>query len=126
MANVLNRTTKQYLLSRHTPDFSVQDWIINPDLSGLSETQSKYWNISGDVVTDMTPAQKAAVDSAEENERLANLRDEAKGEFDNQLMFRAITQVMLDLYNAGKKNGAPNISISQIRTRIRDKLDGLS
>lgn len=67
MADVLNRTTKQYLKSVNTPDFPVIDWIINPDLSGVlpQEPQSKYWNIAGDVVTEMTPAEKAAVDAAE-------------------------------------------------------------
>ena len=30
MANVINRTTSEILLSVHTPDYPVTDWIINP------------------------------------------------------------------------------------------------
>jgi len=30
MADVINRTTFQYLRSVNTPDYPVRDWIINP------------------------------------------------------------------------------------------------
>lgn len=66
MADVLNRTTKAYLTSVNTPDFDVADWIINPDLSGVlpQEPNSIYWNIAGDVVTEMTQPEKDAVNAA--------------------------------------------------------------
>lgn len=71
MADVLHRTTKQLLLSVNTPDFAVEDWIINPELDGLYVRPStftvpaKYWKITGDVVTEMNAGEKAAVDGAE-------------------------------------------------------------
>lgn len=33
MSDVVNRTTKQFIGSVHTPDYLVVDWIINPNLT---------------------------------------------------------------------------------------------
>ncbi len=60
MANVLNRTTKQYLESVNTPDYPTEDWIINPDLSSVSGVDKKYWFLDGDTVREMTAAEKDA------------------------------------------------------------------
>ncbi len=60
MANVLNRTTKQYIASAHTPDYDPGDWIINPDMSAVSGVPSKYWKITGDTVSEMSAAEKDA------------------------------------------------------------------
>jgi len=64
MSDVINRTTKQYLKSVNTPDYSDTDWIINPDLSSLTSVPQKYWKISGDNVLEMNTEEKAAVDYA--------------------------------------------------------------
>ena len=79
MADVLNRTTKQYLQSVNTPSFSEVDWIINPDLSLVlpQEPNSIYWNITGDIVTEMTPAEKAVVNAAIEAAQTTNSRQAA-------------------------------------------------
>lgn len=65
MSNVLNRTTKQYLISVSTPDYPDVDWIVNPDLSSVIGIAQKYWKISGDSVSEMTSEEKAVVDAAE-------------------------------------------------------------
>ena len=65
MASVLNRTTKEVLPSVNTPDYSPKDWIINPDLTAVNGFPSKYWIITGDVVTLMSDVERAAVDAAE-------------------------------------------------------------
>lgn len=62
MANVLNRTTKQYLISVNTPDFDPSQWIINPDLSAVGSFSSQYWVITGNAVTLAGPAARAVVD----------------------------------------------------------------
>lgn len=62
MATVVNRTTKQICHSANTPDYPTADWIINPDLTALTGIASKYWNISGDAITEMTQAEKDQVD----------------------------------------------------------------
>jgi len=126
MANVLHRTSKQFIKSVNTVKYPPTTWIINPDLSGITERESKYWNINGDQVTDMNVTQKDAVDALESAEITTEKRGEDKAEFDERIMFRAMMHVMLDLYNAGKKVGAPDVSISQIRTRVRNKMDGLN
>jgi len=79
MADVLNRTTKQYLQSVNTPAFDPLDWIINPDLSGVlpQEPNSIYWNIAGDVVTEMTPVEKAVVNAAIEAAQTTNNQQDA-------------------------------------------------
>jgi hypothetical protein len=59
MANVLNRVTMQYLDSVHTPNYPVKDWIKNPVLPACDK---KYWKISGDLVQEMSAAEKKIVD----------------------------------------------------------------
>src|SRR3990167_6362814 len=63
-ASVLNRTTKQYLTSANTPDYPTVDWIIEPDLSAVTGFDSRYWTITGDVVTLKSQAERDAVDAA--------------------------------------------------------------
>ena len=58
MASALHRTTKQYLESVNTPDYDVADWIINPDLAAVDGISTKYWKITGDSVSEMTPEEK--------------------------------------------------------------------
>ena len=65
MANVLNRTTKQYIASANTPDYPVADWIHDPELSAVIGWDSKYWIITGDVVTLMDQTQRDTVDANE-------------------------------------------------------------
>lgn len=48
MANVLNRTTKEYLESVNTPEYDPVWWIINPDLSLVGDTPSHHWQIESD------------------------------------------------------------------------------
>ena len=64
MANVLHRTTQQYIQSVNTPDYPLVDWIVNPDLSAVVGFPSIYWTITGDIVTLMTQGQRDAVDAA--------------------------------------------------------------
>lgn len=64
MANVLNRTTKEYLTSVNTPDYPASQWIVNPDLSNVQGLAPQYWTITGDVVTAQTPAEQLATDDA--------------------------------------------------------------
>lgn len=58
MANVINRTTKQYLKSVNTPDYPEDEWIINPDLPNCDPM---FWVIDGDSVREMTTKEKAKV-----------------------------------------------------------------
>jgi hypothetical protein len=96
MANVLNRTTRLYIESANTPDFPIVDWIHDPDLSQVTGFDSIYWIITGDIVTLMTPAQRAAVDAA----ILEANRDATVSNVDQvEDLIRAIILVLLDEIN---------------------------
>ena len=50
--------------SANTPDFSLTDWLINPNLSALTGVPVKYWKITGGTtVEEMTSGEKALVDA---------------------------------------------------------------
>ena len=55
MANVINRTTRQYLKSVNTPDYLENEWIKNPI---LPDCDSKYYVIEGDIIREMTQVEK--------------------------------------------------------------------
>lgn len=63
MANVLHRTTKDYLISVNTPDYDPAVWIINPDLSRVAGYGILYWKINeDDTVTLMNATERAQID----------------------------------------------------------------
>jgi hypothetical protein len=96
MANVLNRTTKQFLTSANTPEYPVEQWIHNPDMSEVVGYPSKYWVITGDVVTLMSKAERDAVDA---NELDAN-RDATATRMDNvEDIIRALALTTMDDLN---------------------------
>jgi len=104
MANVLNRTSKQYVASANTPEYPVAEWIINPDLSGVVGVPTKYWSISGDTVMEMSQAEKDAVDTAETEA----FRDGTAERVDQvEDIIRALSLVLLDELNlhAERTNG---------------------
>ena len=97
MASVLNRSTKAFHASVNTPDFPVQDWIIGPDLTAVIGFDSKYWIITGDVVTLMDQAARDVVDTAE----LVSTRDSAADQLDQvQTIMRAFAETVLHEFNA--------------------------
>ncbi len=66
MANVINKTTLQYLKSVNTIDYlNDSNWIINPDLSSLQTVPAKYWKVDGDNIVEMTEAEKSVIDEQE-------------------------------------------------------------
>lgn len=98
MAAVLNRTTKQYLRSANTPDYPAADWIINPDISAVNGWPTKYWIITGDVITLMDQAARDAVDAAEAAAALADAKTEADAAPDSKealgVEFRALIAIL--------------------------------
>ena len=65
MSSVVNRSTKVYLRSVHTPDYPIQDWVIDPDLSAVIGVDNKYLVVTGDIISEMGAAAKSVVDAAE-------------------------------------------------------------
>ena len=130
MANVLNRTTKEFRRSVNTPDFPVENWIINPDLSSLIETDSKYWVIEGDTVRDMTDVEKDVVDADEASATEVAAKTAAKAVIDGadpvmNKTLTAIAEVIQDELQA-LKNNTPLASrtMDQLKQAAKDKIDG--
>lgn len=97
MSTVLNRTTKAYITSANTVEYPVQDWIIEPDMSAVVGLPSKYWVITGDVVSAMPQAERDALDAAE----LQAQRDATSARLDLiEDIARAGTLVQLDELNS--------------------------
>lgn len=119
MAAVLNRTTKEFRQSANTPEFSPVDWIINPDMSLVVGFVSKYWVITGDLVSLMSISERDAVDLAESEARKDSIRDE----LDVESLLRAFALVVLDQINELRADhGRSGISTAQLKTAIRNKL----
>jgi hypothetical protein len=119
MANVLNRTTKEYLESVNTPDYPVQDWIIDPDLTAVSGFPARYWVITGDAVMLMDQAQRDALDAT----LLDQARDAAvNAALDNvEDVLRQIVKLMVDEINILRaQHGLPARTLAQVKTAIRN------
>jgi DNA-directed RNA polymerase alpha subunit len=116
--------SKEYRLSVNTPDFPIAQWIINSaqaavlDLAGILP---KHWNIAGDVVTEMSPAEKAIVDAAElEASRDATM---AAALDDLEEITRAFTQLVRGELNILRAlHALPDRTLAQLRSAMRSSL----
>ena len=98
MPRWLHRTTKNLLPSVASADLpEVQsNYIEEPDLSAVTGVEVKYWKITGDVINEMTQAEKDTVDLAD---RTA-LRDGIAAELDQlEGIMRAFALTLLDELN---------------------------
>ena len=95
MADVVHRTTKQHRRSVNTPDFPITDWIINPDLGAVAGIPSKYWDISGDVISPMAQPARDQVDVLETAARTSADQQENKSRLDDERVLKAIVAVLL-------------------------------
>ena len=95
--DVLHRITKTYLRSVNEPLYPQAEWIWGPDLSAVVGFGSRYWIITGDVVTLMSPAERAAADAAD----LQANRDVAAAAIaQTENVLRAFMLVAMDEFNA--------------------------
>jgi len=125
MANVFNKTTGQYKISVHTPDFMDADHIINPDVSALENVPRRYWKFDGfDGVTEMTQVEKDAVDNAILAERRVRMKAAAEQEFNSSPTFLAITKLMFREFNKLRvKNGDLAYTAKQFNDALQAELD---
>jgi len=75
MSSVIHRTTLDYLTSVNTPEYPETDWIINPDVSAVTDVPRKYWKLDGDRVIEMTQSEKDAVDAQELQNRIDAVKE---------------------------------------------------
>jgi len=120
MGNFLNRTTKAYYPSRDPNELpgDIGDYIFEPDLSVVVGVPSKYWNIIGETVSEMTQAEKDAVDAA----LLSASRDGAAAELDNlEGTLRQVIKILISELNILRSlHGLADRTLSQLRTQIRN------
>lgn len=121
MPIVLRRSDKVIREVSDASDFPTTIWIIDPDLSQVVGVETKYWNLVGDVVTEMSASERAAVDAAE----LSNLRDRISDKIDEIETFeRAFALVLLDEINLlrSELSLAPRTP-AQLKAAVRAKMD---
>ena len=116
-ADVLNRTTKEFNRSVNTPDFLVTEWIIGPDLSAVQRFSSRYWIITGDVVTLMTLAQRTALDQATAQAG----RDELANQLANQndVVIAAIIELLREINSDRPANQRTTAAEFKAAVRVR-------
>lgn len=107
------------------------EWNYKPDVSAVVGIPTKYWTGTS-VVTEMTQAEKDAIDAAEQAAQIAVMKEAIKARFDQQDdSTRALGLLMLELYQliraelkpAALNNPLPNITPQQLKTRFLSIVD---
>lgn len=133
MSNVLHRTTKEFLRSVNEPDYPVQDWIHDPDMSAVAGFDGKYWVINGDSVSLMSQAERDAVDAAEAAAAIVQDKADQKGRIDAERAIKALALLTLDMHNLYKSrikaaaldSPLPEITPAQMKQMFLDKVDSI-
>ena len=124
MPNWIHRTTKKQLHSVASADLpeSVTNYIEEPDLSSVIGQPVKYWVVTGDVISIVDAATRAAIDAAE----LSAVRDELANDIDRAETFlRAFALVVLDEINLLRgQHSLSQRTPAQLKAAVRNKLDG--
>jgi len=118
----LHRTDISILRSVPEADLPepVGNYIEEPDLAAVTGWPTKYWIITGDVVTLMDQAARDVVDAAE----LEASRDSEAAQLDNvEAVLRAFMLIVLDEINILRgQHSLPNRTVQQLRAAIRARL----
>jgi len=124
MANVFNRTTRVYKKSVNTPEYPTSEWIINPDVSALANVPVKYWKATGDLVEEMTQAEKDAVDTELTTRRRAAMLAQAEATFQNDPVQLAVVKLFFKEINKLRvKNGDPAYTVNQFNNALQAELE---
>ena len=122
MPNYIHRTTKAQLFSVAEADLPepVANFIEDPDLSVVAGQPSKYWVVTGDVISLADQATRDAIDAAETDAR----RDSIAGRMDDaEDELRAVVLVLIDEVNVLRElHGLGARTNAQAKTGIRNKL----
>lgn len=109
MANVLNKTTGQFLKSVNEPDYPQDEWIWAPDLSAFSVIggyNSKYVVLPAtNPVQIMSEQDRALIDEQEAAQDAVNVKTEVKQTWDiNYSNTKPLSLLLLNLYNEIKNS----------------------
>ena len=136
MGDYLHRISKRYYQSWSPASLAepLANYIEDPDLSAVEGVPNRYWIITGDVISEMSQAEKDAVDAA----ILTAARDaEIQAEIDElESVMRQLVKLMVSELNilrqqfnttTGEVSQATNTSfadrtLAQVRTQLRNDL----
>ena len=101
MPNWVHRTTKRFTRSVASADLAepVANYIEDPDLSAVTGFPSKYWIITGDVITLMDQASRDAVDAAEDTQTRVDLRADAVVDVDDATLSGMELRAVIETLN---------------------------
>ena len=134
----LNRTTNQFLIEISSGGMTARfpgllfddgagqpinnaDWIHAPDLDAVTGfPDTKYWIVTGDVVSLMSQAARDALDAAADTVQLDSIADELT---QTRTFIRAFAEVVLDeINNLRSQHALPPRTLTQLRNAVRGKL----
>lgn len=121
MGNFLHRTTKRYFKSIPPDELpeSIANYISMPDMSAVIGVPSKYLVITGDVVSEMSQAEKDTVDAA----ALVARREAAINEMIDNLegdLRQLVRLIISELNILRTQHGLPDRTMAQFKTQIRN------
>ena len=116
MAIVINRLTKRLIKSVNTPDYSISEWIIDPDLSAVINQPAKYWIITDDIVSLMDQAAMDIVDADE----VQAAKDSLEAESDIGIL-KAVIAALIKTVNIRLPDGQ-KITKAEMISAIRGEL----
>jgi len=123
MANLLHRTTKQYLVSTDPNGLPepIANYIEEPDLSAVAGQPNKYWTITGDVVTLMSQAEQDAVDADIEAAKVLSDRATVVATPDNPNALGVEIRALIQLLN--KRDNYLTNRVIELQDRVQAMCD---
>ena len=115
MATVINRLTRIIRHSVDTPFYSIVDYIIDPDLSQVTDVPTKYIKIVGDIVSEMDAAEKIVADE----EEALSIKDQLEAQSEIGIL-KAIVAGLVKTMNI--RLATNKITAAEIKAAIRDEL----
>lgn len=122
MGEFLHRISKFHYKST-PPDAlpePVDNYISQPDLSGVAGVPSMYWNINGDVITEMTGPEKTVVDAALTASQIISNKEIVGSEPDG--VEATSHEVRAILHNANKRD---NFLVNRI-IELQDQMSAIA
>lgn len=122
MADFLNRTTLE-LAESASPDteYPPAEWVKNPDLSAVAGQPSRYWKLTGDVVSLQTAGEQAATDAAIAAAALVTNRDEAKAPVAATDGDGVRVRALIELFN--KRDNYLATRLGELNDRVQAMID---
>ena len=123
MPNYVHRTNKQYLVSVSPASLPEPEanYIQDPDLSAVAGEPSKYWTITGDIVTLKSPAEQAIVDAALDAQKTQEDRDTVIAAPDNPDALGVEIRALIQLQN--KRDNYLTNRIIELQDRVQAMCD---